>query len=108
MPRAPSVKRNLRTSLDFLADPWNLWASERLEHKKAVLKLAFVDRLAYVRNEGFRTPALALPFKVLADLKAPKANWCAQRDDNVQLVEDHKREDGSCIYKTSLPVQSCR
>ena len=40
----------------------NLWASERLEHKEAVLKLAFADRLTYVRNEGFRTPDLALPF----------------------------------------------
>ena len=62
----------LRTSLDFLANPSNLWASARLEHKKAVLKLAFADRLTYVRNEGFRTPDLALPFKVLAELKNPK------------------------------------
>ena len=44
-----------------------------MEHKKAVLKLAFADRLAYVRNEGLRTPALALPFKVLADFKSPKS-----------------------------------
>jgi len=63
--------------LNFLANPWNLWASERLEHKKAVLKLAFVDRLAYVRNEGFRTPDLALPLKVLADLEIFK---CARRE----------------------------
>src|SRR5690606_27972010 len=63
----------LRTSLDFLANPCNLWASERLEHKKAVLKLAFGDRLSYVRNEGFRTPDLALPFKVLTDLKSSKS-----------------------------------
>jgi site-specific DNA recombinase len=62
----------LRTSLDFLANPCDLWASDHLEHKKAVLKLAFGDRLTYVRNEGFRTPDLALPFKVLADLKNPK------------------------------------
>jgi len=62
----------LRTLLDFLENPWNLWASERLEHKKAVLTLAFTDRLSYVRNEGFRTPALALPFKVLEDLKSSK------------------------------------
>src|SRR5690606_21166464 len=68
-----SFDETLRTSLDFLADPCNLWASERLEHKKAVLKLAFADRLTYVRNEGFRTPDLALPFKVLADLKSSKS-----------------------------------
>lgn len=67
-----SFDETLRTSLDFLANPCNLWASECLEQKKAVLKLAFGDRLTYVRNEGFRTPDLALPFKVLADLKGPK------------------------------------
>jgi hypothetical protein len=67
-----SFDETLRTSLDFLANPCNLWASDRLEHKKAVLKLAFADRLTYVRNEGFRTPDLALPFKVLADLKSSK------------------------------------
>src|SRR5690554_5479039 len=33
-----SFDEALRTSLDFLANPCNLWASERLEHKKAVLK----------------------------------------------------------------------
>jgi hypothetical protein len=68
-----SFDETLRTSLDFLANPCNLWASDRLEHKKAVLKLAFAGRLTYVRNEGFRTPDLALPFKVLADLKSSKS-----------------------------------
>lgn len=53
-----SFDEALRTSLDFLTNPGNLWASERPEHKQAVLKLAFADRLAYVRNEGFRTPDL--------------------------------------------------
>ena len=64
----------LRTALDFLANPWNLWASERLEDKRAVLKLTFADRLAYVRNEGFRTANLALPFKALADLSGNESN----------------------------------
>ena len=57
----------LRTALGFLGNPHKLWASERLEDKRAVLKLTFADRLAYVRNEGFRTANLALPFKALAD-----------------------------------------
>jgi site-specific DNA recombinase len=80
-----SFDETLRTSLDFLANPCNLWASERLEHKKAVLKLAFADRLTYVRNEGFRTPGLALPFKVLAGVKDSKASWRARRDSNSRL-----------------------
>ena len=62
-----SFDETLRTALDFLASPWNLWASDRLEDKRAVLKLTFADRLAYVRNEGFRTANLSLPFKALAD-----------------------------------------
>ena len=49
-----------------------VWVSERLEDKRTVLKLAFADKLAYVRNDGFRTPDLALPFKVLADLSGGK------------------------------------
>jgi hypothetical protein len=53
---------SVRTALDFLGNPRKLWDSERIEHKRTVLKLAFGDRLAYVRNEGFRTANLALPF----------------------------------------------
>lgn len=46
-----------RTAMAFLAKPHQLWLSERLEDKRAVLKLAFSDCLAYVRNEGFRNPS---------------------------------------------------
>ena len=51
--------------MEFLASPWKLWASEAQEDKRAVLKLIFADRLAYVRNEGFRTPETTLPFNAL-------------------------------------------
>ena len=63
---------SLRTALDFLGNPQKLWDSERLEHKKTVLKLAFADRLVYVRNEGFRTTDIAFPFKALADFSCSK------------------------------------
>jgi len=62
-----SFDQTLRTSFDFLENPWKLWASKRFEDKRMVLKLAFADNLTYVRNAGFRTANLALPFKVLAD-----------------------------------------
>ena len=55
-------------SMVFLSNPWKLWASGKLELQRIVLKLAFADRLAYCRNEGFRTPNFALPFKALADI----------------------------------------
>lgn len=52
-------------ALAFLASPWKLWASPRLEDKRTVLKLAFTERLAYCRKTGLRTPKTTLPFKVL-------------------------------------------
>ena len=60
-----SFDETLRTALDFVANPWNLWASRKLEDQRTVLKLTFADRLAYVRDEGFRTAKLSLPFKVI-------------------------------------------
>ena len=70
---------SFRTALTFLASPWKLWASEALEDKRAVLKLAFADRLAYVRNEGFRTAETTLPFKVLEGISQGK-NKLAERE----------------------------
>ena len=57
----------LRTALDFLANPWNLWGTGRLEDRRTVLKLVFAERLRYTRKEGFRTANLSLPFKLLGD-----------------------------------------
>ncbi|MCU7805681.1 MAG: hypothetical protein KZQ96_21045 [Candidatus Thiodiazotropha sp. (ex Lucinoma borealis)] len=68
-----SFEETVRTSLEFLANPHKLWASGRLEDQRAVLKLAFANRLAYVRNEGLRTPETTLPFKVLGGFSGGKS-----------------------------------
>lgn len=68
-----------RTAMEFLAKPHKLWCSERLEDKRSVLKLAFSDRLAYVRNEGFRTAKTTLPFNVLADFSRGKNTMARPR-----------------------------
>jgi site-specific DNA recombinase len=52
---ARDYDETFRTALEFLSKPHKLWLSDRLEDKRAVLKLTFSDRLAYVQNEGFRT-----------------------------------------------------
>ncbi len=65
---ASNFEDTLRTALDFIASPWNLWKSERLEDRRAVLKLTFADRLRYMRNEGFRTAKLSLPFNVMGGI----------------------------------------
>ncbi|WP_256207860.1 recombinase zinc beta ribbon domain-containing protein [Nitrosomonas sp. Nm166] len=60
-----SFDETFRTAFSFLSNPHKLWVSDRLEHKRAVLKLAFSERLRYCRNEGFRTPEKSLPFSLL-------------------------------------------
>ncbi len=60
-----------RTAFEFLGNPQKLWHSKRLEERRLVLKMAFADRLPYVRNEGFRTAPIALPFRVLQQLEDP-------------------------------------
>lgn len=59
--------RRLRTGLDFVSSPWKLWDTGRIEDRRAVLKLTFAHRLRYKRGEGFRTPNMTLPFRVLED-----------------------------------------
>ncbi|MCK0197408.1 recombinase family protein [Ancylobacter sp. 6x-1] len=61
-----------RTAFSFLANPCNLWASDRLEDKRAVLRLVFAERLPYVRGEGYRTAKTSLPFRALGDFRMGK------------------------------------
>ncbi len=58
--------------LAFLANPWNLWESGQFNMKLLVLRLAFSDRIAFSREDGYRTPKTALPFKLLEDLNMRK------------------------------------
>lgn len=62
----------LELSLQFLSNPWKLWASGSITLQKTVLRLAFSDRLEYHRNEGYRTPKTTLPFKVLGQFQEGK------------------------------------
>ena len=61
----PEFEENFRTAFAFLGNPYKVWTSERLEDKRAVLKLVFLERLPYDRKSGFRTAKTTLPFKAL-------------------------------------------
>ncbi|WP_417449542.1 recombinase family protein [Kordiimonas sp.] len=52
-------------AMQFLSNPCRIWENGNLPEKHMVLKMAFLERIAYQRNEGFRTPETTLPFKVL-------------------------------------------
>ncbi len=55
-------------SMKFLSSPCKLWDSGKLELQRIVLKLAFADRLAYCRKNGFRTPQVSEPFNFLENI----------------------------------------
>jgi len=66
-------------SLVFLANPWYLWRSGNFILKQTVLRLAFSERIAYCRKEGYRTPKTSLPFKVLEDLSLDESQMVPWR-----------------------------
>lgn len=69
----PDFDETFRTAMDFLATPWKLWSSDRLEDRQAVLKLAFADNIQYCKEHGFRTAKTTLPFNMLAEIRTDKS-----------------------------------
>jgi len=67
-PNPGRLEELLELSLRFIASPWKLWETGDITIRRTVIKLAFAGRLNYCRNEGARTPNLALPFKALGVL----------------------------------------
>ena len=61
-------ERSFRTAMIFLANPHKIWVSGDFRHKRLVLKLAFADKLQYLRGSGFRTALTSSPFTLLSDL----------------------------------------
>ncbi len=63
-----TFEEKLEPLLTFLANPWKLWQTGHITLRRTVLKLAFTGRIQYCRNEGARTPQIALLFKALAGI----------------------------------------
>jgi DNA invertase Pin-like site-specific DNA recombinase len=57
-----------RTAMEFLANPYQLWANGGYKGKRAVLKLVLKERLVWDRKGMYRTPQVSVPFKFLGDL----------------------------------------
>ncbi|MEM9698871.1 MAG: recombinase family protein [Pseudomonadota bacterium] len=58
----------LELACKFLSSPWKLWETGNVHARRLVLKLAFAAPIRYHRNEGARTPDLALPFRALVGI----------------------------------------
>ncbi len=65
-PKVRSFDESLRTAMQFLANPRQLWQTGALKDRHVVLKLAFPKGLIYCRNLGLRTPRTPQLFKLFA------------------------------------------
>ena len=74
-----TFEESFEHAIRFLASPWSLWINSDLMLKRTVLRLAFTEPLPYCRNQGLRTPNLALPFKALANIQSPKSEMAHPR-----------------------------
>ena len=67
-----SKRECIELCLQFLSNPCFIYKNGDHAVKQTVLKLAFVEPVQYCRKEGYRTPKLSLPFKVLEDITSSK------------------------------------
>ncbi|MEM1235124.1 MAG: recombinase family protein [Pseudomonadota bacterium] len=67
VPPQGRLEECIELSLRFLSNPWNIYEKGCYAVKQTVLRLAFVEPLAYCRNDGYRTPEISFPFKALSE-----------------------------------------
>ena len=65
-PPAAHVGTALERIIPVLKNPYQTWKDGDTHSKRLVTCLVFPSRLPYVRNEGFGTAEIALPFLLLA------------------------------------------
>ena len=97
-PLAP-FEQIYRTAFDFLANPSKLWASERYEDKRAVLKLVFAQRLPYTRNEGYRTAKTSLPFRALEGLHLGKLEMVRLDGVETNSIDAENTPDIEAVFQ---------
>jgi site-specific DNA recombinase len=90
-----SFGETYRTAFDFLANPWKLWRSDKLEDRRAVLKLVFAERLPYLRNEGYRTAKISIPFKTIGGAEMSKNDMVPYAGIEPALLSEPDFESGA-------------
>ncbi|UWQ35020.1 recombinase family protein [Leisingera sp. M527] len=74
IPPKGRLEEFIELSLEFLSNPWDIYKNGSLAIKKTVQRLAFEEPVRYCRKQGYRTPKITLPFKVLDDLNHQKCD----------------------------------
>ena len=96
-----SFSETYRTAFDFLASPCELWRSDKIEDRRAVLKLVFSQRLTYVRGEGYRTAQISMPFKLLGGMKMDQKTVVRAAGVEPALLAEPDFESGASTNSTT-------
>ena len=95
-----SFDDTFRTAFLILSNPLKIWTSGAFEQKRMLLRIAFTDKLEYVRNQGFRTAPIALPFSLLEGITHGKYGMVDTGfKSSKQLIE--VLSDWAVIFKSS-------
>lgn len=68
LPKKGKLEECIELSLKFLSSPWNIYENGSYAMRQIVLRLAFIEPLPYCRIEGYGTPNISFPFKVLGEI----------------------------------------
>ena len=68
--------------MEFVEDPAKMWQTKDLTKQRVVLKLVFNEKLLYLRDFGFETASLSLPFALSGMAGVSKARWWRCRELN--------------------------
>ena len=95
-------------AMNFLANPWKLWTSEQFTLKQTVLRLAFSERIAYCRKDGYRTPKLSIPFRVLSDICEGNKEMVRPRRLELPRAKAHSDLNAARLPVPPRPHTNCK
>jgi site-specific DNA recombinase len=73
----------IELALEFLSSPCKVYENGGHVERRLVAKLAFAQPVRYSRKQGYRTPKIAFPFKVLRDVSDRKIDMV--RSERLEL-----------------------
>lgn len=111
--KLPSSEASFRTTLNFLANPYELWRSEKLADRRTALKLVMPTPMKYCKKEGFRTTPTPCPIWLLGESGVVKEEMVPDqrlKSNFIQAIlagENAKNQPSSNPFSELLTPESC-
>lgn len=73
LPPKGRLEECIELSLKFLSSPWKIYKNGCYTMRQIVLRLTLAEPLRYCRIEGYGTPEISFPFKVLGEISGQES-----------------------------------